>query len=381
MRILMTTDAVGGVWQYSMELIRQLGRFGCEVVVASFGAPLRETERREIGELPHAQLQESQYRLEWMEHPWLDVERAAAWLESLLRDTRCDLLHFNCFGPVAARNWDVPVLLVAHSCVYSWWRAVHGTDPGPEWRRYRDNVSAALSRADRIVAPSAAMLQALVDCYGDAQCRGRAHVVHNGVDGKRWPAGAADRGKPFVFGAGRVWDPAKNLSRLAAAAGRLDCPVVIAGDYTVNDVLVKSAQGKAGPGGQIRRHAVLLGRLSRSRLAEYYRTAAVFAHPARYEPFGLAVLEAALSGSPLVLGDIASLRELWDGAALFVDPTDGAALHAALQGLLDDPQERRRRGEAARTRALRYSAHSMASAYLEHYRSLTSIPVIAEGVA
>ena len=50
--------------------------------------------------------------------------------------------------------------------------------------------------------------------------------------------------------------------------------------------------------------------------------AAIYALPARYEPFGLSILEAALSGCALVIGDIPSLREIWADAALFV-PSDG----------------------------------------------------------
>ena len=47
---------------------------------------------------------------------------------------------------------------------------------------------------------------------------------------------------------------------------------------------------------------------------------AVFVSPALYEPFGLAVLEAAQAGCALVLSDIPTFRELWDGVALFVAP-------------------------------------------------------------
>jgi glycogen synthase len=360
----MTTDAAGGVWSYSMELLRQLGALGCEIVVASLGGPLSEAEKAEARRLTNVDLHESSYRLEWMEKPWADVERATGWIRSLLRSTGCDLLHFNCFGPAAAR-WDVPVLLVAHSCVSSWWRAVHGADPGPEWQRYRDCVTRAADRANRIVGPTQAMLDAFRDCYPAADIGSRAVVIYNGVDGSRWPA-AEKRDAQLVFGAGRVWDEAKNLRRLADVAEELACPVVIAGEH-------RGGTGAAGS-------AVLLGRLSRLRTAEYYRSAAVFAHPARYEPFGLAVLEAALSGCPLVLGDIASLRELWGRAALYVDPDDAVALRDVLRRLLADPVERRERGEAARARALRYGARRMAEGYMNQYRALLE-GVVAEGAA
>ena len=82
-----------------------------------------------------------------------------------------------------------------------------------------------------------------------------------------------------------------------------------------------------------------LGRLSPPTLASWLSQAAIYALPARYEPFGLSVLEAGLAGCALVLGDIPSLREIWDGAALFVPPEDADALRKTLQTLSQDRSE------------------------------------------
>lgn len=107
-------------------------------------------------------------------------------------------------------------------------------------------------------------------------------------------------------------DEAKNLDTLDAAARGLRWDVEVAGD--AGD---RSAQ-----------HVALLGQIARTDLRARMGQAAIFAHPARYEPFGLVVLEAALAGCALVLGDIDSLHEQWNGTALFVVPGDSAALRA-----------------------------------------------------
>ncbi|MEB3829625.1 glycosyltransferase [Phormidium sp. CCY1219] len=60
--------------------------------------------------------------------------------------------------------------------------------------------------------------------------------------------------------------------------------------------------------------------MSPEELSHWYARAAIYAFPARYEPFGLSVLEAALSGCALVLGDIPRLREMWGDAAVFANP-------------------------------------------------------------
>jgi len=113
-----------------------------------------------------------------------------------------------------------------------------------------------------------------------------------------------------------------------------------------------------------------LGKLAPAKLALWLGHAAIFALPARYEPFGLTVLEAGLAGCALVLGDIPSLREVWDGAACFVLPDQSDALVEALQHLIRDVWWRERLAQRARARALRYTPARMAQAYATLYTQL-----------
>jgi glycosyltransferase involved in cell wall biosynthesis len=105
-------------------------------------------------------------------------------------------------------------------------------------------------------------------------------------------------------------------------------------------------------------------------LAYWMQRAAIFAHPALYEPFGLAALEAAGSGCALLLADVPTLRELWDGAAVFVAPRDHQALADALNRLIASPELRRTTALAAQARARRYNPDVMGAAYLDLYREL-----------
>jgi glycosyltransferase involved in cell wall biosynthesis len=102
------------------------------------------------------------------------------------------------------------------------------------------------------------------------------------------------------------------------------------------------------------------------------RDAAIYALPARYEPFGLSALEAALSGCALVLGDLPSLREIWGDAALYVVPDDDRGLHEALRWLIANDARRTAFGVRARQRAEELGAAPMAERYLAAYRELTS---------
>jgi glycosyltransferase involved in cell wall biosynthesis len=81
-----------------------------------------------------------------------------------------------------------------------------------------------------------------------------------------------------------------------------------------------------------------------------------------YEPFGLAVLEAAQLGTPLVLADNATFRELWADAAVFVDPHDPDAWATTLAALLASPKDRKCLGARAQMRARPHAVATMVRA-------------------
>lgn len=167
-----------------------------------------------------------------------------------------------------------------------------------------------------------------------------------------------------MLGSGRFWDEAKNLAALDAAAGGLDWPVVLAGDL---------GEGPAP------RHARTVGQLGSAELAALRRQAPIYAAPAVYEPFGLGILEAARDGCALVLGDIPSLRELWEEAAFFVEPREPGALREALAALIAAPSLREDLGRRARERAGGYGVGRTANAYRRVYQDLLVPTHVKEG--
>ena len=120
-----------------------------------------------------------------------------------------------------------------------------------------------------------------------------------------------------------------------------------------------------------------LGTLPPEALARWYAVASIYLSPARYEPFGLSILEAALSGCALVLGDIPSLRELWHDAALFVPPDDPQAIAAAARRLATDPEQCAEFGRRARAAALPLTLDRCAESYLQLYRGLCNQTAIS----
>ena len=155
MRILMTIDVMGGVWSYALELASWLVAQRAEVVFASMGRAPRPSQRDALTAAGIA-LEESEYRLEWMEEPWQDVERAGKWLLSLEDKHRPNVVHLNGFSH-GALGFRAPAVVVAHSSVLSWWRAVFGCEAPAAYDRYRAEVRRGLRGASRVVAPSHAM--------------------------------------------------------------------------------------------------------------------------------------------------------------------------------------------------------------------------------
>ncbi len=358
LRVLMTADTVGGVWTYALDLARGLAAHGVHIILATMGAPVSRDQRAELETLGDAvELHESDFRLEWMDDPWSDVTAAGDWLLSLEREHQPDLIHLNGYAH-GALPFDAPKLVVAHSCVISWWRAVKNTPPPPTWARYHTAVRLGLDQAHMIVAPSHAMLASLLRNYGFS-CEAR--VIYNGRD---LPATSRSPAKQSsILSVGRLWDEAKNATTLAAAAAKLPWPVRIAGD-------TRAPHGSSSALNASYPNAEFLGRRSSSELDREYAEASIYALPARYEPFGLSVLEAALRGCALVLGDIPSLREIWSGAASFVPANDVRALHQELADLIDDPYRVQALGTLARRRAARFTVERMTESYLTAYASL-----------
>ena len=352
MKLLMTTDTLGGVFVYATELVAALQRFGVEVVLATQGAPLAEDQRKTLAALDNVTLYESNYRLEWMDDPWEDVRSAGGWLKWIARREQPDLIHLNDYSH-GALAWKQPVLMVVHSCVYSWFRAVRGEQPDASWETYRRSVTGGLRRADLVVAPTAAMLASAAATYGPFRA---SRVIFNGRDQRD----VSQPRRELILSAGRVWDEAKNIGMVARSAGRLRWPVFVAGQ----------CQHPDGGGECALDGAKFLGRIAPDALADWYARAAIYALPARYEPFGLTALEAGLAGCALVLGDIPSLREVWGDAALFVDPADDDALVATLNRLADDLRLRTTMADRARRRARELTAARMARAYFAAYQQL-----------
>ena len=360
--VLMTTDAVGGIWTYAHQLGRGLTEAGLQVTLAVLGPkPCGQQQADVVDAGMH--LVWLGGALDWSAEDEGEIVASAASLARLCVGLRPDVVHLNSPALAAFDTLSAPVLAACHSCVRTWWTAVNGDIRVPDdlaWRAAL--VKLGYDRASALVAPSYAFAEATKIAYG---LNDALQVIANGrcpLPTRTVRSGAA------VFTAGRLWDEGKDIATLDRAIGRSRLSTSAAGPLE-------------GPSSHriTLQHVRALGRLSEIDLQAQLSCRPIFVSPSLYEPFGLAVLEAAQAGCPLVLSDIPTFRELWDGAAVFFPPRDDAALADALRELAADPARSTRIGDAARTHAARYSASAMTQATLRLYAKLS--PAFAGGKA
>jgi glycosyltransferase involved in cell wall biosynthesis len=365
-RVLMTTDAVGGVWTYALDLAAGLASAGVETTLVALGPSPTPDQVAQAQRTPHLTVVDTCLPLDWMASEPAEILEVGAAIRGLARGTGADLVHLNSPALAAEGGFSAPVVGACHSCLATWWSSVKDGPMPSDFRWRSQALWQGMLACDALVAPTAAFAAETARAYEIP----RPEVVHNG----RWSALAAPAAAraPMIFTSGRLWDEGKNIAVLDAAAGLIAAPVHAAGPLQ-------------GPSGRptVLRHAQALGRLSSQAVGEWLSRAPVYASAALYEPFGLGVLEAAQAGCALVLSDIATFRELWDGAAVFCDPYAPETFAAAFQALLDDPQQAERLGQQARARAGRYTAPAMTAGVLDIYRRLRPdlFPLSREEVA
>ncbi|GBE66323.1 transferase [Mycobacterium sp. MFM001] len=262
---------------------------------------------------------------------------------------------------VHAHDWLVahPAITLAQFYDVPMVSTIHATEAG----RHSGWVSGSISRqvhaveswlvreSDSLITCSASMGDEITELFGPGLAE--ITVIRNGIDAARWPFAPrrTRTGPAELLYVGRL-EYEKGVHDAIAALPRIrrthpGTTLTIAGEGTQQDWLVEQA----------RRHRVLkatkfVGRLDHDDLLTALHRADAAVLPSHYEPFGLAALEAAAAGTPLVTTNIGGLGEaVIDGqTGMSCPPRDVARLATAVRTVLDDPAAAQRRAYAARER-------------------------------
>ena len=213
----------------------------------------------------------------------------------------------------------------------------------------------SVEAADRVIAVSNKMRDDILAHFEADPAR--VVVIHNGIDPDRFRRTDArehlDRlgvKSPYVLFVGRITDQ-KGIFHLIEAAGHLPAGVQV--------VVCASAPDTPEIEERLRRAVAALPNVlwinemvKHEVVTQLYSHAAVFCCPSVYEPFGIINLEAMACETPVVASAVGGILEVVvDGeTGILVPPAKPDALAAALTRLLNDPEARRRMGQAGRKR-------------------------------
>lgn len=288
--------------------------------------------------------------------------RLTARLARLFRDGGYDLVHIQCglaptlglLGPRAALRAGVPFVATFHS----WFPRSVG------YRLFRRPLQRLLNRHAATIAVSQPVIAAM-SRYFDAPWE----IIPNGVDVDRFhPDGRPDRpsGEPRLLFLGRL-EERNDLETVLRAmpAIRTAFPKVrltVAGDGPLRTRYERLA---ASLGGSVE----FVGQVFDDR-PERYRAADLYLCPTTRASFGITLLEAMASGTPLAVSDIVGFRELIEGGAeaVRVPPRQPEAWAAAVIALLRDPARRAAMSVAARQKALTFAWPAVTDRVLDVYR-------------
>jgi glycosyltransferase involved in cell wall biosynthesis len=268
--------------------------------------------------------------------------RMAISLPRLLRRLKPELAHFQHALPLGLRG---PSVVTIHDLSFEGPDSTMGL---LDRATFRAVVPRAARRADRVLTVSERTKHDLVARYRIPESK--IDVTPNGVDPRFAPGGEHDGYVLFVGAIQARKDP---LSALDAARGA-GLPLVVAGP-----------EKEPGLAAELRAAgADLRGYVPMEELADLYRGAALLVLPSRFEGFGLPLLEAMASGTPVVAADEPALREVGADAAVYAEDGDFAA---AAQAALAD---RERLAAAGLERAKAFSWAETARRTVAAYREV-----------
>lgn len=293
------------------------------------------------------------------------VGRLAA-MARMARRERPDVVHSIYFLPPGTRR---PVVLTVHDISFERFpqffsrRAV---------MRDRLLIRASVRAADRVVTVSEASRRDIIELYRVPE--DRVIAIPNGVsphfrpaDAEAWTPFAGHR--PLRVLAVGALQPRKNLPRLLEALASVSRDTLIhlrvVGPDGHQAAMIRERLSKSVT-------TEIVGWLDEDALAREYRRADIFAYPSIYEGFGLPVIEAMASGTPVVTSTGGSLPEVAGDAALVVDPHDVAALAGAIRRIAEDQRLARSLRARGIARASAFTWDLSAERHAAVYRSLVA---------
>jgi glycosyltransferase involved in cell wall biosynthesis len=297
------------------------------------------------------------------------VWRQVRILEDLRRDA-VELFHgLSNELPSGIERTGIRTVVTIHDLIFERFPSAYGRI---DRRIYRWKFRGAAERADRVIAISEATRRDLVELYGIPESRIR--VVYQGChpvfSTEPEPAQLEEVRRRYavpertVLAVGTI-EPRKNLlNAVRAIEGMPGVTLLAVGRRTAyaREVLAHVEAHRLG--GRVR----ILSGVPLRDLHALYRLATVAVYPSRLEGFGIPIVEALVSGTPVVTTRGAPFDEAGGPGSAYVDPDDPEELRAVLQDILGDAARRAAMRRAGLAHAVRFRDDAIATALFDTYR-------------
>ncbi len=288
---------------------------------------------------------------------------------------RPDVYHEPSLWPL---NFAGPTVMTVHDLTH-----IHypQTQPGDRLKEIERRLPSALARVDRILVDSVFIGEEIKQHYNVPEQKivvaplGCAAIfqprVEQQVAVRLKKLGLHYRG--FILSVGTL-EPRKNLLLTLKAHARLPLflrerfPLLVVGMQGWHAEQLQGALSHAVSAGHVR----LAGYLDQADLACVMAAAKMMVFPSLYEGFGLPVLEAMASGTPVITSDCASLPEVAAGAGAYVNPQDEEGLAEQMRCLMEDEDIWMARSVAGLERSAQFSWGKCAAVTTEVYRQVAS---------
>jgi len=287
------------------------------------------------------------------------------------RNRRIMLYHDPNFIPYC---FDGPVVITIHDLSLLKYPETH---PEDRIRAIGRQLPEAVARADAIIAVTEATRQEIITTFGPSS--DKVFAIHNGVGRHFQPLSQAETAavlqphqltyRGYILNVGTL-EPRKNLIRLARAYRSL--PIALRDHYPLVIVGMKgwhyeSIEQELRPlvrSGHIR----WLGYIPTEALPALYAGAAMLVYPSLYEGFGLPLVEAMASGTPVITSNCSSMPEVVGNAGMLVEPEDEAMIAQAIRQLLEDENAAQQLAEQGLERVQQFAWERCAQQTLAVYR-------------
>jgi len=285
----------------------------------------------------------------WLGHPVINILWHLVCLPVMLVIYRCDCVYLPAGNRRLAWWYGVPSIGTVHDL-----SQLHVEGKYDPFRMFycKNVLPFLIRRLDRVIAVSGATR---LDLEQHAGVDSRViDVVYNGADLEHFTHSEKDLAKqrvcrkhnftgPYILYTARLEHPGKNHVRLLEAFAELkrkkEIPhhLILAGSPWLGAEAVYAAAQDLG----ISESVIFAGFVPNEEIPDLYAGADLFAFPSLFEGFGIPLLEAMASGTPIIASNVASIPEVVQDAGLLFDPANTDEIQSAISRLSSDTDLRK----------------------------------------